>query len=68
MRELEIAKNIIIAYLSTGNNIASINELYEIRSDNKELLREHINALKNIFEAANKIGRASCRERVCAVV
>ena len=54
MRELEIAKNIIIAYLSTGNNIASINELYEIRSDNKELLREHINALKNIFEAANK--------------
>ena len=54
MRELEIAKNIIIAYLSTGNNIASINELYEIRSDNKELLREHINVLKNIFEAANK--------------
>ena len=54
MWELEIAKNIIIAYLSTGNNIASINELYEIRSDNKELLREHINALKNIFEAANK--------------
>ena len=54
MRELEIAKNIIIAYLSTGNNIASINELYEIRSDYKELLREHINVLKNIFEAANK--------------
>lgn len=54
MRELEIAKNIIIAYLSTGNNIASINELYEIRSNNKELLREHINALKNIFEVANK--------------
>ena len=48
MRELEIAKNIIIAYLSTGNNIASINELYEIRSDNKELLREHINFLTNI--------------------
>ena len=53
MTELEVATNVIRAYLSKGINIVNINELYEINHGNKKLLKGHIDALKNIFEKAS---------------
>lgn len=50
----EVAKNVICSYLGNGETIDALNDLYEIRNGNNELLLDHIKALKNIFENAIK--------------
>lgn len=51
-REIEVAKAIILAYLSSNINCDSVNDIFEINSNNKKVLLEHITALKNIFTTA----------------
>lgn len=50
--ELEIAKEMIIAYLSKDPNIYGVREILEISSGNKEVLLAHIDALLGIFQGA----------------
>lgn len=50
----EVAKRIIIAYLSEGQTPDGIYDIYEIKQGNDELLLGHIKALKNIFTNAIK--------------
>ena len=54
MTNLEVAKNIIMTNLSANLTSNNTLELWEIRNGNKELLLEHIKALKNIFTEAQK--------------
>lgn len=51
-RDLEVAKAIILAYLSSNINYDSVNDIFEINSNNKKVLLEHITAVKNIFTTA----------------
>lgn len=53
-REIEVAKNIILTYLSKDMTIESIHEIYEITHDNKQVLYNHIDALASIFTNAEK--------------
>ena len=53
-RELEVAKAIIITYLSSNINYDSANDIFEINSNNKKVLLEHITAVKNIFTTAEE--------------
>ena len=50
----EIAKAIINAYIGNNGDFSAegLFTLYEIQNGNKELLLEHVKALKNIFEKA----------------
>ena len=50
--ELKTAKRVVIQILSTGTNFDSLHDLYEIRSGNKQLLLQHIQALASIFSVA----------------
>lgn len=52
MANKDIAKDIICAYLKNNENLASMSAYYEIASGNKEVLLEHIKAVKGIFERA----------------
>lgn len=56
MKNKELAKAIIIAYLSSNDNGDFTPEglitMWEIKNGNDDLLLEHIKALKNIFEKA----------------
>ena len=52
MKNKEVAKAIILAYLEIGMTPDGLYSIYEIRDDNNELLLEHVKALKNIFEKA----------------
>lgn len=54
MSELELAKRIIVTYLSSNINVESLNALHEIQHGNKKELKEHIDTLKDIFEVASK--------------
>lgn len=54
MTSLEAATNVIKTYLGKIMTAEGFNALYEISHGNNELLKEHINALKNIFEEASK--------------
>ena len=54
MTELEVAKNIIISYLSTNVTAESIYVVYELRNGNNKELLEHIKALINIFQKAKE--------------
>ena len=51
-REIKIAKEIILAYLSSNINYDSANSVYEINSNNKKILFEHVSALRKIFTTA----------------
>lgn len=53
-KELEVAKSIIRNPLNTNLNIDSLNTVYEIDNDNKELLLAHIDAVLNIFKKAKE--------------
>lgn len=53
-KELDVAKRIIINHLNANLNIDSLNVLYEIDNDNKELLLSHIDAVINIFKKAKE--------------
>lgn len=53
-KELDVAKRIIINHLNMNLNIDSLNVLYEIDNDNKELLLSHIDAVINIFKKAKE--------------
>lgn len=53
-KELDIAKNIIRNHLHTNLNINSLDALYEIDNDNKELLLAHVDAVINIFKKAKE--------------
>lgn len=53
-KELDVAKSIICNHLRTNLNIDSLNVLYEIDNDNKELLLAHIDAVINIFKKAKE--------------
>lgn len=55
--EIEVAKRVITSYLSSSdNNYVSVAEALEIKSGNKELLLNHIEALINVFTVAkNKL-------------
>lgn len=53
MTNLELAKHIIITYLQRCNTVKGASEVLLIQLDNK-ILKEHIKALKNIFENALK--------------
>ena len=54
MKNKELAKAVITSYLGTSLTPLGMNDIYEIRGGNDELLLEHIKALRNIFEAAIK--------------
>ena len=54
MKELELAEFIICLYLERTLSPVNLNELYEIRHDNKLVLKEHLEALNNIFTKALK--------------
>lgn len=54
MKEKECATNIIKTVLRNGSTPDAIHDLYEISRGNKNLLLEHIIALKNIFAKAEK--------------
>lgn len=49
---IQVAKEVICAYLSTNITPESINAMYEIRRGNNEELLCHIKALISIFESA----------------
>lgn len=50
---VEIAKNIVINNLSGGEpTLYVINDIFEISTGNNDVLLEHLQALKNIFEKA----------------
>ena len=49
---VDVAKEVICAYLSTNITPESINAIYEIRRGNNEELLCHIKALISIFESA----------------
>lgn len=53
-KELDVAKRIIINHLNTNLNIDSLNVLYEIDNDNKEMLLAHIEAIISIFKKAKE--------------
>ena len=53
-KELDVAKSIIINHLNTNFNIDSLNVLYEINHDDKELLLAHVDAVINIFKKAKE--------------
>lgn len=53
-KELNVAKSIIRNHLNTNLNIDSLNALYEIDNDNKELLLAHVDAVINIFKKAKE--------------
>lgn len=50
--ELEVATNFVITILSRNVNIDSANELFKIRSGNKEVLKEHMKAIRDILNKA----------------
>ena len=54
MKELNIAKQIIINNLNTNITFEGLGELWEIKNGNKEILLEHIKALSNIFNKAKE--------------
>lgn len=49
---VEIAKSIVIAYLEKGDTTEGIYEIFQIKFGNRDVLLEHIKALKNIFSDA----------------
>ena len=49
MTELEVAKEVIIAYLSVGSTSDGLFDIYEKHCGNKKVLKEHIKALNKIF-------------------
>lgn len=52
-KDVEIAKNIVINILSSGKPTPySISDMYDIIRGDTDLLLEHLQALKNIFEKA----------------
>jgi hypothetical protein len=53
-KELDVAKSIIRNHLNTNLNIDSLDAIYEIDNDNKELLLAHVDALINIFKKAKE--------------
>ena len=53
-KELYVAKSIIRNHLNTNLNIDSLNVLYEIDNDNKELLLAYVDAVINIFKKAKE--------------
>ena len=53
-RAIDVAKEVICAYLNTGVTAEGVFMVYEIRSGNKEMLLEHTKALRNIFDMAIK--------------
>lgn len=52
--ELEVAKNIVTAFIGQYQTPRDVYELYEIRSGNNEVLLTHINAMIYILEKAKK--------------
>lgn len=54
MTELEVAKEIIIAFIGKDPSPRGLYEIFEIQSGNNKLLLEHINVIIRIFEKAKK--------------
>lgn len=54
MKELQVAKQIIINNLNSELTFEGLGELWEITNGNKEILLEHIKALSNIFNKAKE--------------
>ena len=54
MTELDVAKEIIVAFIEKDPSPRSVYEIFEIQSGNDKLLLEHINAIIRIFEKAKK--------------
>lgn len=52
MRELQVAKEIILTYLDREMNLYTLDAKYEISHNNKEVLTQHIEALIKIFQKA----------------
>ena len=52
MKELTVAKEIIVAFLGKDVKPQGMSDLYEIYTGNKKVLLEHIKAIKNIFTKA----------------
>ena len=53
---VKLAKSFVISILSNGNSptLEALSDIYWIRSGNKELLIEHIKAIRNIMNKALK--------------
>ena len=54
MTELEVAKNIVTAFIRQYQTSRDIYELYEIHSGNNKVLLDHINAMIYVLEKAKK--------------
>lgn len=54
MTELEVAKNIVTAFIGQYQTSRDIYELYEIKSGNNKVLLDHINAMIYVLEKAKK--------------
>lgn len=54
MTELEVAKNIVTAFIGQYQTSRDIYELYEIHSGNNKVLLDHINAMIYVLEKAKK--------------
>lgn len=54
MSELDVAKEIIVAFIGKDLSPRGVYEIFEIQSGNDKLLLEHINLIIRIFEKAKK--------------
>lgn len=54
MTELDVAKQIIVAFIGKDSSPRGLCEIFEIQSGNDKLLLEHINVIIRIFEKAKK--------------
>lgn len=54
MSELDVAKEIIVAFIGKDSSPRGLYEIFEIQSGNDKLLLEHINMIIRIFEKAKK--------------
>ena len=54
MTELDVAKQIIVAFMGKDASPRGLYEIFEIQSGNDKLLLEHINVIIRIFEKAKK--------------
>lgn len=54
MKELDLAKDIIITYLSKYQTPDGLYDVFEINSNNKEILKSHLESLIKIFIKAKE--------------
>lgn len=54
MKELQLAKEIIVTFLEKNITPDGLYDVYEIKHGNKDILMQHLKALYGIFQKAIK--------------